>query len=60
MELLAVLGGGVLMFAGVWLGYRMGYQARTGQTPAPLTEPEYGGVVLDAAVYPESGEAADE
>ncbi len=47
--LLACVVGGGLLAAGVWLGYRMGYQAQTGLTPSPISEPDYGGAVLDYA-----------
>lgn len=46
--LFLTIGGGLVGF-GVWLGYRMGYQAQTGLTPSPITEPEYGGVSLEYA-----------
>jgi hypothetical protein len=59
MELAYLLSGGALVAFGVWLGYRIGYQAKTGLMPS-LTEPEYGGEVLDAATYPSLEEEADD
>ena len=57
--LFAGLLGGSLVALGVWLGYRMGYQAQTGTTPT-LREFDYGGEVLDAATYPSLEEEADD
>lgn len=60
MEIVYFLIGGLLSLAGVWLGYRIGYQAKTGYTPAPVTDYEYGGEILDAATYPSLEEEADD
>ena len=54
------IAGAGAVYAGVRLGYRIGYQARTGDTAPPLDPQTYEGEILDAFIYPGSVDGDNE
>ena len=53
--IVGVLTGAACVGFGVWFGYRIGFQSRTGDEPPRLVERQsFEGAIIDQAIYPDA------